>query len=115
MRATKVSEIVMLSTLGLVVAGAGVMAFAAKSHELDEAASLTSAKLTLSDAINYALSEVPGKVLRAELDDEHNPLAYNIEVVQQGKTREVLVDAQTGRVISNVEDKADKQDGDHDD
>lgn len=114
MRISKTNIVVVLSGVGL-LAVVSVFAVAGQNREHDEATSLAGAKLTLSDAINYAQSEVPGKVLRAGLDDEHNPLAYNIEVVQQGKTREVLVDAQTGRVISNVEDKSDKDDGDRDD
>ena len=114
MRISKLNIVVVVGGVGL-LAIASAFAFAAQNREHEEAASLASAKLTLSDAINYAQSEVPGKVLSAELNDESSPLAYKVEVVQQGKTREVLVDAQTGRVISNIEDKADIEDGDHDD
>lgn len=114
MRISKTNIVVVLSGVGL-LAVVSVFAVAGQNREHDEAASLASVKLTLSDAIAYAQSEVPGKILSAELADEVSPLSYKVEVVQQGKTREVLVDAQTGRVISNIEDKADKEDGDHDD
>ena len=114
MRTSKSNIVVVFSVAGL-LAIASAFAFAAQNRERDEGALLASAKLTLSDAINYALSEVPGKVLSAELADDGSPLAYKVEVVQQGKTREVLVDAQTGRVISNKEDQADEASRDRDD
>lgn len=103
---SKTNIIVILGGVGLVTA-VSVFAVADQNREHDEAASVANVKLTLSDAINYAQSEVPGKVLSAELDDEATPLVYKVEVVQLGKTREVLVDAQSGRVLSNKEDQLD--------
>ena len=87
MRTLKIKTLAVISVSGLL---AVAFAFAAQNRDHDEAASLANAKLTLSDAINYAQSEVPGKVLSAELNDEVSPLAYKVEVIQLGKTREVL-------------------------
>ena len=71
MRTSKIKTLAVISVTGLLAAAA---AFAAQNRDNDEAANLASAKLTLSDAINYAQSEVPGKVLSAELYDEVSPL-----------------------------------------
>ena len=111
---SKTNIIVILGGVGLVTA-VSVFAVADQNREHDEAAIVANVKLTLSDAINYAQSEVPGKVLSAELDDEAAPLAYKVEVVQFGKTREVLVDAQSGRVLSNKEDQLDGKSREEDD
>ena len=114
MRTSKIKTLTVISVIGLLaVAAAAAFAFATQNGDRDEVANLAGAKLTLSDAINYAQSEVPGNALSAVLANEGDPLSYKVEVVQLGKTRQVLVDAQTGRVISNVEDKADKEEGDH--
>lgn len=84
------------------------LAFAAQQREQSEIANLAKTKITLIDAINAAHAQLPGQLLSAELDDENRPLAYKVEVVQQGKIMEALVDAQTGQVLGVKEDKGDK-------
>ncbi len=92
----------------LAIALVSGLAFAAQRGEQSEIANLAKAKITLSDAINAAHAQLPGQLLSAALDDENRPLAFRVEIVQQGKIMEALVDAQTGQVLGVKEDKGDK-------
>jgi len=55
----------------------------------DEATFADLAKISLDSAMNAALKQVPGKVLRVELENENGYLVYGIEIV---KTDHQIVD-----------------------
>lgn len=64
------------------------------------------AKITMAQAMEAALTAVPGQVLKAELDDEKGFLVYEIEVVTANKTvMKVTVDAGDGKVLVTRQDK----------
>ena len=74
------------------------------------------AKIKLDQAVQAALTAVPGKLLKAGLEDENNFLVYGIEVVTADKTiMEVKVDAGTGKVLAMNQDKIDDDEHDFDD
>ena len=71
------------------------------------------AKVTIDQAIKTASEKVPGKVVEAELEKEHDTLVWEVEVVTaENKVMEVHIDAESGAVI-DVEDKMSKKDRKH--
>lgn len=101
-------------SLALVFVATTTAAFAWSDREQEnEANLLNKAKLSLNQAVDKALSEVPGKALSAELDDEEQgSLAYIVEVVQGQQTYEVTVDALSGKIVNKSLDQIDDDDDD---
>lgn len=60
------------------------------------------AKISLSDAIARSQKKFGGKAVKAELEDDEGPLAYEIELVTGQDIREIRVDAVSGIVLSNT-------------
>jgi uncharacterized membrane protein YkoI len=57
------------------------------------------AKIDLAQATAAALAQVPGKVLKAEVDDENGNLVYNLEVMTNThEFKDVKVDAGNGTI-----------------
>ena len=69
--------------------------------ERREAAQLASlAKIDLAKATTAALAQVPGTVLKAELDDENGNLVYSVEIMTHThEIKDVKVDAGNGNVL----------------
>lgn len=104
-------------SLVLLFVATTTVAFAwANQEKENEALLLSKAKLTLTQAVEKSLSEVPGSALSAELsDEEHDQLVFIVEVVQANQTYEVTVDALTGKIVDKSLDQADDEDGDRED
>lgn len=78
-------------------------------EKADEARFPDLAKVTFVQAAQHALAEVPGKVLKAELEDENGFLVYGVEVVTADRTVvDVKVDAGSGKVLAKERDRADE-------
>ena len=105
----RVTKIAVVAT---VIAAAGGIAYASKGIEND-AFSIASAKISMTQAIAAAEQHANGKAARAEYEQTKAGWAYDIEVVSGTKVFDVKVDADKGTVISSAEDKADRVD-DHD-
>lgn len=86
--------------------------YAAKSIEND-ALTIESAKISLTQAITTAEQHASGKAVRAEFEEHKGQWLFDVEVVNGKKVMDVKVDSMNGKVISVVEDKTDKDD-DHD-
>ncbi len=66
------------------------------------------AKIMPEQAVQAALAAVPGKLLKAGLEDENGFLVYGIEVVTADRAiMEVKVDAGSGKILAMNRDKAD--------
>lgn len=87
----------------------------AESDSVDEVLALSRAKITLSQAIDKALSAVPGKALSAELDDEGDQGTYLVEVVSHNQIYELTLDTQTGKVLAKKLDAKDDDDQEEED
>lgn len=71
-----------------------------EESESEEEIPSGSAKITLPEATQTALSRVPGTVQKAELDDEEGALVYEVAIVGADHSRtEVKVDAQSGQIL----------------
>ena len=57
------------------------------------------AKVTMAQAEEAALKEVPGKVRRIELEKDDGVLIYEIIICQGRTKKEVRVDAKSGSII----------------
>lgn len=93
----------------LTIIYAGTAAWAGEGNAREEKA-LAEAKINLNQAIDKALTEIPGKAVSAELDDELMPPAYVVEVVNQGKTYEITVETRQGQIVQKKFDGEDDDD-----
>jgi uncharacterized membrane protein YkoI len=76
----------------------------------EEAGFAGMAKVSMDSAINAALKEVQGKVLRAELENENGYLVYGIEIAKTGhQIVDVKVDAGNGKILKVENDQKDKE------
>ena len=58
-------------------------------------------RISIEDAIRTARMQVPGEVTKAELESKGGRLVYEVEIITpQGVNYEVLIDVDTGAVIS---------------
>lgn len=76
------------------------------------------ATVSLQQAIQTTLAQLPGGLLKAETEEEHGALVHHIEIVGTDKTiTEFTIDAGTGAVLAKSVDKADddKREGSGDD
>ncbi|WP_447970591.1 PepSY domain-containing protein [Nitrospira sp. M1] len=90
----------LLVGLGIIILTSGT-APAAQSHEQVKTNMAQSARITIDQAIQTATQEVPGTVIKAELEQEHGPLMWEIEVVaSDGKIHEVHIDGTSGKRLA---------------
>lgn len=58
------------------------------------------AKITIDQAISTASKAQPGRVIKAELEKEHGPLLWELEIVtEDGKIHEIHVDGERGEIF----------------
>jgi uncharacterized membrane protein YkoI len=75
----------------------------AEPNKFEKAAA---AKVSIDEAITTARENVSGTVIEVELDQNHDRLIWEIEVITPEKqTKEIHIDAQTGTVIDVNEEK----------
>ncbi|MFL5318734.1 MAG: PepSY domain-containing protein [Myxococcaceae bacterium] len=78
-------------------------AFAAAICKAQTPELLKKATVTCEGARKTAMEKVPdGKIVEAELEDEHGRLVYSFDMKRKGQTgvEEVQVDAKSGEVVS---------------
>ncbi len=76
----------------------------------EEAGFAGMAKVSMDSAINAALKEVQGKVLRAELENENGYLVYGIEIAKTDhQIVDVKVDAGDGKILKVENDQKEKE------
>jgi uncharacterized membrane protein YkoI len=76
----------------------------------DEAGFAGMAKISLDSAVKVALTAVPGKILKVELENENGYLVYSVEVVKANRQiSDVKIDAGDGRVLKIETDQKDSE------
>lgn len=105
-------KIATAAAITIALSGAGIFAYATGAQEND-ALAINQAKITLSQAIAAAEQHDNGKASKAEYEQSKSGWEFDVEVVSGAKVFDVKVNAETGKVISSVEDKKDHDD-DHD-
>lgn len=111
MKRSRVTDVLLVL---LVISTVATLAWGKQETE-NEALTLAKAKVSLKQAVDNALSAVPGQALSAELDDEKSPPVFVVEVVSQGQTYEVTMDTQSGAVLGKHLDREDRDDQDRED
>jgi len=92
--------------LAIVLVAAG-SAYGDEKDKMGKAEMAATAKVTIDQAIKTASEKVSGKIIEAELEQKHNKLVWEVEVVTADKkVMEIHIDADTGAVIDVEEDKA---------
>jgi uncharacterized membrane protein YkoI len=87
-----------------------------KLESQDEAAFTEMARISLDTATNEALKQVPGKVVRAELENENGYLVYGVEIAKADhQIYDVKVDAGNGKVLKIDQDKKEVHEGEDSD
>lgn len=73
--------------------------------EEDKKSLLQGANITMTEAVEKALTNVKGKAVEAELEKEDDKTVFEIKVVDEaGVTQEVYVDANSGEVLKIEKD-----------
>lgn len=92
--------------LALCAAAGPALSGESKKHDHDaaRAALAKGAILPLPRVLAIAGKEVPGDVLKVELEDDDGRLIYDLKILSRnGRIREVEIDAKTGAILK-VED-----------
>jgi uncharacterized membrane protein YkoI len=56
-------------------------------------------RISIDDAMSIAVAQIPGEVVKVELDTENGRLVYEVDIVTwQGIEYEMEIDAQKGRI-----------------
>ena len=92
----------MNSTKQMIVAAVTSLAIMSSGIALSDNEIDTAPNITAKQAIDIALNAVPGVIHEVELEKERDAFAWEIELVsaQDQKEYEILIDANTGKVIS---------------
>ena len=57
-------------------------------------------RISIEDAMSIALEQIPGEIVKVELDTENGLLVYEVDIMTaQGIKYEMEIDAQTGRIV----------------
>jgi uncharacterized membrane protein YkoI len=82
----------------------------------DEARVADMAKISLDSAMNEALKQVQGKVLRVELENENGYLVYGVEIAKPDHQMvDVKVDAGNGKILKIDQDTKEGHEGEDSD
>lgn len=80
-------------------------AFADSDHELAEQLREAGEILPLETILQKLHTSHPGKVLEVELENKHDRLIYEIEILdEEGKVWEIKVNAKTGELLQQKKD-----------
>ncbi len=88
-------RVFLIATMVSLLGSGSAWAFFESNKEL-----ISSAKISLADAVRAAVRTVPGKAAETEIGREDGRLVYWVEVVDNNaKTRIVYIDANTGEPL----------------
>lgn len=66
----------------------------------------TATLITVEEAEQVALEQVPGTVIKTELDDENDAPVYEVKIQTSSNVQDVTVDAMSGQVLyTEIDDK----------
>jgi len=98
---------VLMASLGLCLVGLAAVAGANDDWGSDAArqALIHGETLPLTKILAITAQQVPGDVIKVELEGKHHRLVYKIKVLaHDGRIRKVKLDARTGKVLE-IEDE----------
>jgi uncharacterized membrane protein YkoI len=99
-----------LISIGTVSAQETKEAGSIKLRNGDESGFTDLAKISFDSAIKSAIVAVPGKILKADLENENGYLVYSVEVAKSNhQIAEVWIDAGNGRVLKIEKEQKDSE------
>jgi hypothetical protein len=99
-----------LITIGIVSAQEIKHAGSLRVRNVDEGAFADLANIPFESAVKTALTAVPGKVLKAELENENGFLVYGVEIAKADRQiADVKIDAGNGKVLKIEADQKDSE------
>jgi len=108
-RSTKALAIAAVISVVLAASGA---AFAEESE--NDALQVGKAKISLSEAVAAAEAKTGGRASKAEFKNAKEGWIYDVEIVAGKAVSDVHVNAETGAVLSVVDDKIDSDEEEED-
>jgi len=100
-------KIVAVSLIASSLAGA-TFYVQAKEQQRNDAEAILTANVNAYNALEIALTQVPGKVTRAEFEDENGVGAWEVEVLaDNGKIYDLVIDANTSKISKQTLDDND--------
>jgi hypothetical protein len=79
-------------------------------RNVDEVRFVDLAKTSFDSAVKAAITAVPGKVLKAELENENGYLVYGVEIAKADRQiADVKIDAGNGKVLKIETDQKDSE------
>ncbi|WP_298268029.1 PepSY domain-containing protein [Geobacter sp.] len=100
-----------ITVVALSTATVGALAAHAAKPQENDALVTSHATVSLVQAVQAAQQRLHGQAVRAELESSRKGWVYDVEVVANGTTYDVAVDAAKGKVLAFSIDKADRDDG----
>lgn len=99
-----VSKIAAASVIALSLVAGGATAFAKERSDAptDEARIMSSAKVSLSEAIAAAEKATAGKAVGSGIEDQDGVVHFEVTILKNQTRQKVLVDTQTGQVVKTV-------------
>ena len=106
------SIIMVLSIAGVSTAAIAVGQSSTTRTEVSEAVAAAQSKISLEQAIVIAKKTIRGDVVSADFDQHDHSAGgnYEVNIVNNNTEYEVKIDANSGKVLSNKQEKLDKED-----
>ncbi len=105
-----------LSIIAITMSVVSLVSAASFSNEnKNDARDVEAVKVSLIQAVQKAQSRVSGKTVRASLEKQRARLQWEVEIVSNHGVYDVLVDANSGSVLSTQVDKQDREKEDSED
>lgn len=110
-----VQKVLSVTLVGASLLASGVGVYAAQQGgQENDAAAVATAKITLNQAVDIALQQVPGTATQAEFSNDEGKPLWEVEVYNGTSVFDIEIDANSGNVVKNVADQADQGDDEED-
>lgn len=105
------SIVMVFSIAGISTSAIAVEKTTTTSSQVNEAVALKQSKISLEQAIAIAKKTIKGDVVSADFDQHDHSVEgnYEIKVVANNTEYEVEIDANSGKVLSNKQEKLDRE------
>ena len=104
MSKSRALKIAAASAIALLLVTGGGSAYAKEGADTptDEAKIMSSAKVSMSEAMATAEKSIGGKAVGSGIEDQNGVVHFEVDILKDGARQKVLVDPQTGQVVKNV-------------
>ena len=101
--------IILLITMSSVLITARIASEDTREESSETQTGLSNEEISIEQAKTIALQRVSGAITDVELKNENGMLLYEVEITENNKETEVLIEAKTGTVLSIESDEEDQE------